>query len=152
MIPSWGLLALELGASGVRRVELFPPVNAALRALPEPPAPLREALQRYFRGEAAELDWPVELSGSAFERVVLAAVRRVGWGSTSTYGEIAREIGRPGAARAVGGALGRNPVPLFIPCHRILGLASLGGFSAPGGLDLKRRLLGLEGRGDKGGR
>ena len=93
------------------------------------------------------LDFPVELTGSAFAQAVLAAVRGVGWGTTRTYGDIAREIGRPGAARAVGGALGRNPVPLLIPCHRILGRGSWGGFTATGGLELKRRLLALEGWG-----
>lgn len=129
----------------MRRLELFPPVTPAFKALPTPPGLLREALGRYFRGEAVEIVWPVEVTGSPFERTVYNAVRGVGWGSTRTYGEIAAEIGRPGAARAVGGALGRNPVPLLVPCHRIVGRASLGGFTAPGGLDLKRRFLELEG-------
>ena len=74
-----------------------------------------------------------------------AATRAVGPGSTATYGEIARAIGDPGAARAVGAALGANPFPIVVPCHRVLAAGgALHGFSAPGGVATKRRMLELE--------
>ena len=81
-----------------------------------------------------------------FRRRVYAATREVGPGQTATYGEIARAIGAPGAARAVGAALGQNPYPIVVPCHRVLAAdGSLHGFSAPGGITTKRRLLEIEG-------
>jgi methylated-DNA-[protein]-cysteine S-methyltransferase len=81
-----------------------------------------------------------------FCRRVYDAARAVGWGETASYGDLAREIGAPGEAREVGQALARNPVPLIVPCHRILTSdGKLGGFSAPGGTATKERLLALEG-------
>jgi methylated-DNA-[protein]-cysteine S-methyltransferase len=81
-----------------------------------------------------------------FRRRVYAATRAVGPGQTATYGEIARTIGAPGAARAVGAALGQNPYPIIVPCHRVLAAdGSLHGFSAPGGIRTKRRMLEIEG-------
>jgi methylated-DNA-[protein]-cysteine S-methyltransferase len=81
-----------------------------------------------------------------FRRRVYAATRTVGPGQTATYGEIARAIGAPGAARAVGAALGKNPYPIVVPCHRVLAAdGSLHGFSAPGGIRTKRRMLEIEG-------
>jgi len=96
---------------------------------------------------------PVDLSDRpAWDRLVLGAVRSIGRGETASYGEIARRIGRPGAARAVGGAVARNPVGVLVPCHRVIaGDGSLGGYGAAawGGvtaaLAVKRALLGLEG-------
>jgi methylated-DNA-[protein]-cysteine S-methyltransferase len=98
-------------------------------------------------------DLPLDLEDRpAWDRAVLGAVREIPWGATSSYGGIASTIGRRGAARAVGGAVGRNPISLAIPCHRVIaGDGSLGGYG--GGwwgsrelrLDLKRELLGLEG-------
>jgi methylated-DNA-[protein]-cysteine S-methyltransferase len=80
-----------------------------------------------------------------FGRRVYAATREVGPGETATYGEIARAIGEPGAARAVGAALGANPFPILVPCHRILAASgALHGFSAPGGIVTKRRMLEIE--------
>jgi methylated-DNA-[protein]-cysteine S-methyltransferase len=81
-----------------------------------------------------------------FEAKVYAAARAVAWGQTVSYGELARRTGSPGAARAVGRALARNPVPVVVPCHRILAKGHrIGGFSAPGGTFTKERLLALEG-------
>ena len=81
-----------------------------------------------------------------FRRRVYAATRAVGPGRTTTYGEIARAIGDPGAARAVGAALGSNPYPVIVPCHRVLAAdGALHGFSAPGGNATKRRMLEIEG-------
>jgi methylated-DNA-[protein]-cysteine S-methyltransferase len=80
-----------------------------------------------------------------FRRGVFAATRAVGPGETATYGEIARAIGAPGAARAVGAALGSNPFPIIVPCHRVLAAdGALHGFSAPGGIVTKRRMLEIE--------
>jgi len=105
------------------------------------------AMQALMRGEAASLSGvPVDWTRvNAFERRVYEATRRLGPGQTSTYGELARELGEPGAARAVGTALGRNPWPLVVPCHRVLAAGGkLGGFSAPGGVATKERLLAIE--------
>lgn len=80
-----------------------------------------------------------------FRRRVYAATREVGPGQIATYGEIARAVGAPGAARAVGAALGQNPYPIVVPCHRVLAAdGSLHGFSAPGGITTKRRMLEIE--------
>jgi methylated-DNA-[protein]-cysteine S-methyltransferase len=81
-----------------------------------------------------------------FDRAVYAATRTIGPGATASYGEIARAVGERGDARAVGGALGRNPFPIVVPCHRVLAAdGSLHGFSAPGGIATKRRMLAIEG-------
>ena len=80
-----------------------------------------------------------------FRSAVYAATREIGPGATVTYGEIARKIGAPGAARAVGAALGSNPYPIIVPCHRVLAAdGALHGFSAPGGIATKRRMLEIE--------
>ena len=90
---------------------------------------------------------PLDLAGlPPFHEKVLAAARRISYGRTATYGELAARAGSPRAARAVGQAMAHNPVPLIIPCHRVLAAGGrLGGYG--GGLDLKRRLLGLESKG-----
>lgn len=90
---------------------------------------------------------PVDLTRAGpFEREVLAVLRRIPAGEVRTYGEVARAVGQPGAARAVGTACARNPVPLLIPCHRVVRSdGGLGGYSLTGGVGLKRRLLDAEG-------
>ena len=103
-------------------------------------------LADYFR--TGRMDWnlPLDLDGATdFEKKVWRAAREIPRGSVVTYGELARRIGKPGAARAVGRALGRNPVPVAVPCHRIVGAnGRLTGFSAPGGVELKARLISHE--------
>jgi len=104
------------------------------------------ALERYFAtGETTLGADELDLSGAAeFDRRVYRVLLRVPCGQVVTYGELAKRIGRPGAARAVGGAVGRNPIPIFIPCHRVVAAGGrLGGFGA--GLPWKRRLLSHEG-------
>jgi methylated-DNA-[protein]-cysteine S-methyltransferase len=99
-------------------------------------------------GEPRDLrDVPLEDRGvDAFRLAVYAATREIPAGSTRTYGEIARSIGRPDAARDVGAALARNPFPIIVPCHRVVAASgALTGFSAPGGLETKRRMLEIEG-------
>jgi methylated-DNA-[protein]-cysteine S-methyltransferase len=91
-------------------------------------------------------DIRVDLDGSAFERNVWQAARRIPCGEVRSYGDIARDIGAPGAAQAVGLALGRNPAPIIVPCHRVLAAdGKSGGFSAPGGVATKFRILEIEG-------
>ena len=104
---------------------------------------IRRALDAY--GEGRRLDVAVDLAGtSPFQRRVLAAARRIPAGRVVSYGDLARRIGRPRACRAVGQALGRNPVPIVIPCHRVVaGAGRLGGYV--GGAARKRKLLALEG-------
>ena len=100
-------------------------------------------LERYFAGERVEFDLPLEMPGGEFDRAVWAELSRIPYGETRSYGEIARAIGRPDRARAVGSANARNPIPIVVPCHRVIGTdGSLVGYG--GGLDLKRELLELE--------
>lgn len=100
-------------------------------------------LDAYFAGDLAEFDLPLRPAGSAFEQRVWAAMRRIPYGKTQCYGELAASVGS--AARAVGGACGKNPIPIVIPCHRVLAKAGLGGYSGRGGPATKQTLLSLEG-------
>ncbi len=107
----------------------------------------REKLIEYGNGERIDFSAiPCHLEPMThFQQQVLHATRTVCTGEVRTYGEIARQIGRPRSARAVGGTMARNPIPIIIPCHRILGRnGNLTGFTAPGGLVLKQKLLELE--------
>jgi methylated-DNA-[protein]-cysteine S-methyltransferase len=100
-------------------------------------------LEEYFAGTRKEFDLPLHLSGSDFQVQVLKELQQIPYGETTSYGEIARRIGRPKAMRAVGAANGRNPIPIIIPCHRVIGSSGdLTGFG--GGLDTKEALLRLE--------
>ena len=103
------------------------------------------ALKQVLAGRSPKKFPPLDLSGgTTFQRQVWNALRKIARGQTKSYGEIARAIGRPRAVRAVGGACGANPIPVLVPCHRVLAANwKLGGFS--GGLDWKRKLLTREG-------
>ena len=111
------------------------------------------AMERWLDGVPEPFDLPLDLTAlSAWDRTVLDGVRRIPWGTTESYGGVARRIGRPGAARAVGGSVGRNPVGIIIPCHRVIaGDGRLGGYggdawgSRGSRQALKRSLLALEG-------
>jgi methylated-DNA-[protein]-cysteine S-methyltransferase len=109
----------------------------------EPFADAIEQLGEYFAGERHEFELELDPQGTDFERAVWAQLLEIPYGETTSYGAVARAIGRPDRARAVGAANGRNPLPIVIPCHRVIGAdGSLTGYG--GGLDLKRRLLELE--------
>ncbi len=100
-------------------------------------------LGAYFDGELRSFDLPLRPSGTAFQLAVLRELQKIPYGTTTSYGEIARRIGRPRAVRAVGHANGRNPIPIVIPCHRVIGSdGRLVGFG--GGLPAKEALLRLE--------
>lgn len=105
----------------------------------------RRELEEYFQGQRRQFDLPVDLRlCGEFARRVLSRTARIPYGSVLTYGEVATAVGNPRASRAAGGALGANPVPIVVPCHRVLRAGgALGGYA--GGLDRKRWLLGLEG-------
>ncbi|HEX9946809.1 MAG TPA: methylated-DNA--[protein]-cysteine S-methyltransferase [Allosphingosinicella sp.] len=117
----------------------------------EPPPAIAAAIGKVvdlLAGAGADLsDIPLDLDDApAFDRGVWEAARRIPRGEVRSYGELAREVGAPGAAQAVGLALGRNPVPIIVPCHRILAAGGRsGGFSAPGGVATKFRILEIEG-------
>lgn len=116
--------------------------------LPADVALLIQRVQAHLRGDTQDFsDVPVDLSElEEFPRAVLAALRQIPAGRTGTYGDLAKALNQPSAAQAVGKALGRNPIPLIIPCHRILAAhGKTGGFSAHGGWMTKSRLLALEG-------
>lgn len=102
-----------------------------------------QQLVEYGAGERKDFDLPLAAIGTSFQREVWAKLETIPFGVTRTYVEIARELGRPTASRAVGGANGANPIPVIIPCHRVLATTGLGGYG--GGLPLKQRLLELEG-------
>lgn len=101
-------------------------------------------LEAYFAGELTHFDLDMRLEGTEFQLEVWAALRTIPYGQTRSYGWLARQIGRPGASRAVGAANRRNPIGIIVPCHRVIGAdGSLTGYG--GGLDRKRVLLELEG-------
>ncbi|WP_336488380.1 methylated-DNA--[protein]-cysteine S-methyltransferase [Methylobacterium nigriterrae] len=100
-------------------------------------------LAAYFAGTLKAFTVPLDFQGTEFQKSVWAALLTIPFGETRSYGDIARQIGRPGASRAVGAANGKNPISIIAPCHRVIGAAgALTGFA--GGLDVKKRLLGLE--------
>jgi methylated-DNA-[protein]-cysteine S-methyltransferase len=100
-------------------------------------------LEEYFAGERTEFDVAMELDGTAFQREVWAELSRIPYGETISYGELARRVGRPKGPRAVGQANGKNPIPIIVPCHRVLASNGIGGYG--GGLPMKRTLLAVEG-------
>lgn len=124
------LAALSSGAS-------FAPDSLLLEA--------HRQLDAYLDKKLKCFDLPLSPAGTPFQRAVWAALVAIPWGAAVSYGDIARAIGKPGASRAVGLANGRNPLPIFIPCHRVIRAnGDIGGYS--GGLAIKARLLAIEGR------
>ncbi len=100
-------------------------------------------LEEYFAGRRTRFDLPLDPRGSEFQKTVWQALRRIPFGATRSYAQLARELGKPGAARAVGAANGKNPLSIIVPCHRVIGAdGSLTGFA--GGLEIKAKLLRFE--------
>ncbi|NEN87332.1 methylated-DNA--[protein]-cysteine S-methyltransferase [Paenibacillus elgii] len=118
--------------------------GAALVESAEALRPYREPLAAYFRGDCTPFDMPLDVRGTPFQLEVWEALRLIPYGSTWTYAELAEVLGRPLAARPVGAAVGANPLPIVLPCHRVIGKdGSLTGYL--GGLEAKTRLLRMEG-------
>ncbi|MCL2090346.1 MAG: methylated-DNA--[protein]-cysteine S-methyltransferase [Micrococcales bacterium] len=101
-------------------------------------------LDEYLAGQRQTFDLPLRTVGTPFQRSVWAALAQIGYGQTTTYGALAVALGRPAASRAVGAAVGRNPLSIVVPCHRVVGRSGLTGYA--GGLERKRHLLDLEQR------
>jgi methylated-DNA-[protein]-cysteine S-methyltransferase len=156
---AFGTCALAWNERGITRLRLPEAKPAVLEARMAargrergiPTVAVADAMaevRRYFGGEQTSFSEIVlDLAGcEPFDRAIYAALRRIRWGTTASYGELAGAAGAPKAARAVGRAMGRNPVPIIIPCHRVITAdGRIGGFSAPGGVDTKDRLHRLEG-------
>lgn len=146
-----GRLTLVAGEAALVAIlwEQDPPARVRLGPLaPDPAHPLlvRAARQlgEYFAGTRQRFDLPLAFQGTDFQRAVWQALLTIPYGQTRSYREIARQIGRPAAVRAVGAANGRNPLSIVAPCHRVVGSdGALTGFA--GGLEAKRHLLALEG-------
>lgn len=133
--------------SGASSRWIFREVGTIAPAAPGEHDLYAEQVREYLAGARTEFDLPLHRTGTLFQRAVLDAVGRVPYGATATYGEIAAAVGSPKAVRAVGAANGANPLPLVIPCHRIVGAGPRSGSKLTGyggGLDAKRRLLDLE--------
>lgn len=137
-----GRLALTSDEKGICEIALAGELPGG-----RPDAVLEEAakqLEEYFAGSRAAFDLPLSLRGSAFDCTVWQALGGIGFGELCTYGELAAKLGKPKSARAVGGACGRNPLLIVLPCHRVVSSSGrLTGFAA--GLDAKRTLLAHEG-------
>jgi methylated-DNA-[protein]-cysteine S-methyltransferase len=150
-----GPLLVAATGRGLCRISFSPEPEAELDVLARtfgarvlrwagPVDPARRELDDYFEGRRRDFDLELDLTALApFQRLVLDELARVPYGETSTYGGLAQRIGKPRSARAVGGALNRNPLPIVLPCHRVVGsTGSLVGYA--GGLEIKRALLDLE--------
>lgn len=116
-------------------------------SFPHNPSPLSdlvaEEIGEYLSGDRTEFSFPIRLTGTVFQKTVWETLRRIPYGQTRTYGQIAAAIGRPKASRAVGIACSKNPIWIAVPCHRVIGKNNtLTGYA--GGLDLKQKLLDLE--------
>jgi methylated-DNA-[protein]-cysteine S-methyltransferase len=139
-----GPLTLAAGDAGLRQV-WFADQDAPAPSCGSSPVldDARHQLDAYFAGERQTFDLPLDLQGTPFQRECWLALATIPYGETITYAEQARRLGRPGAFRAVGAANGRNPLPIVLPCHRVIGASGdLVGFG--GGLEVKRALLDLE--------
>jgi methylated-DNA-[protein]-cysteine S-methyltransferase len=141
---------LELGYEGDKRLDsylerLSAKISPRVLEAPARLDPVRRELDEYFEGRRRQFDVPVDYQLSAgFTRRVLTATARIPFGSVATYRDVATRAGNPSATRAAGNALGSNPIPIVVPCHRVVGASgSLVGYA--GGLERKQLLLGLEG-------
>jgi methylated-DNA-[protein]-cysteine S-methyltransferase len=144
-----GTLLIAGDAAAVYRIT-FPQRGSAVKPEPEWQESQRgligeaaRQLREYFAGKRAQFDLPLALAGTTFQRSVWRQLQQIPYGETISYGELARRVGNPKASRAVGSANGANPLPIVIPCHRVIaGNGTLGGFG--GGLPTKQTLIALE--------
>lgn len=133
-----GLCGVYLDEAAIGEPSVNPPSHPLLRKA-------AEQLADYFSGRRFAFDLPLDVEGTPFQKKVWAALKQIPYGKTRSYQEIAKAIGNPSAARAVGGANGRNPVSVIVPCHRVI--ASDGGWGGySGGISIKQKLLQLEQR------
>ncbi|PLW81008.1 cysteine methyltransferase [Kineobactrum sediminis] len=140
---------LQLVSEGEHLVAIHFPDHHSGEANSSQPEPVLKAakkqLQEYFNGQRRDFSLPLAGKGTPFQQSVWQALRQIPFGEVRSYRDIALAINNPKAVRAVGGANGRNPLPIVVPCHRVIGAdGSLTGFG--GGLPLKRQLLAIEGR------
>jgi methylated-DNA-[protein]-cysteine S-methyltransferase len=139
------LAATERGLCGIRFDGRSPTARPTEMWIESEEAlqPYRAELESYFRGDLREFTCPLDLCGTEFQKRCWEALRKIPYGKVCSYGDIAREVGSPKAFRAVGQANHNNPVPIIVPCHRVIGSnGKLTGFG--GGLDIKEKLLELE--------
>jgi len=140
-----GDLLLKSDGRHLTGIDFGPHPESATAEVPLELRPVAEQLRSYFAGELIAFDLTLAPAGTPFQRAVWAALDEIPYGETVGYGEIARRVGRPSAARAVGAACGRNPIPVVTPCHRVVGSSgALTGYA--GGMERKRILLDLEAR------
>ena len=133
----------DVGIVAIERVNRSVDVAGSTKANRHATRAVRQ-LREYFAGERRRFDVPLHLEGTAFQKRAWAAMREIPYGATISYAQQARQIGNPRATRAVGTANGANPIPIIVPCHRVVASdGSLGGYAL--GLTMKRRLLALEG-------
>jgi methylated-DNA-[protein]-cysteine S-methyltransferase len=138
-----GRLELISNGSALTRILFHAKSDPTPGAFPDVLERARRQLQQYFAGERTAFDLPLAPHGTPFQRAVWEALVGIPYGETTSYGDLAARIDRPTAVRAVGAANGQNPIPIVIPCHRVIGRnGSLVGFG--GGLETKKRLLDLE--------
>lgn len=128
------LVGLTMGGEGLPSLGTATVISEAAKQLGE-----------YFNGKRKTFELDYELNGTGFQKAVWAEIESIGFGQVASYADIARAIGKPLASRAVGGAVGANPIPLVVPCHRVLGASGkITGYSGGDGLPTKRQLLKLE--------
>ncbi|PZD95747.1 [Fe-S]-binding protein [Paenibacillus sambharensis] len=152
---SRGICHVEFGGYAERLEQMeawlskqWPGSGAAMANTAAGPSKLLDEAQRqlhdYFEGRLRSFDLPLELRGTSFQKAVWGELARIPYGEVRSYKQVAEQLGKPLAVRAVGGANNRNPVPLIVPCHRVIGAnGSMVGFG--GGVEIKTYLLGLEG-------
>jgi methylated-DNA-[protein]-cysteine S-methyltransferase len=144
-----GVLTVLAGERGVQQIELGPvDLDPGVEAVEACDDEVAIEIDEYFRGRRRRFTMPVDLSlvDAPFARAVYETLHRgVGFGETVSYGELAEMAGRPGAARAVGNAMSRNPLPIVVPCHRVVASGGRIGGYGPSGVRTKRFLLALEG-------
>jgi len=121
-----------------------PPDVSGLKKDPEALRPFTSQVEAYLKGNLNHFDIPLHLQGTPFQKRVWSELTKIPFGETRSYQDIAKAVGSPSASRAVGSACGKNPIPIVVPCHRVISKSGgLGGYS--GGLDLKKALLEIEG-------